>query len=247
LLSLNTHITNMSLLSSITNGFELLISIITKSSPSISVPLFSIRDILTQMFAIDIMGFNINSKLNYRSDKNNNNDFYIFNAKLVAVSDGEIIDCSDEMEDKFNMKRLAGNYIIIKHDTFCYSLYAHIKKGSIKVKNGDMVKQGQIIANVGNSGSGSEPHLHYQLCYFNPKIFDLKLFSIMPTFTSKPLENFKNFLQHPINTSLISTSVNNFTTLYKYTENELIKIDNTKYELNKDGKIPPFGLIKNIK
>ena len=245
LLVINTHITNITFIESLTNIFELLMSAIQKSSPALAVPLFSIRNLLTQMFALDFMGFNIKTKMNYKSDKNNNDDFYIFNAELVAVSDGEIIDCSDKMEDKFSIKRSAGNYIIIKHNILCYSLYGHIKKGSIKVKKGDKVKQGQVIANVGNSGAGSEPHLHYQLCYLDPKVIDLKLFSIMPTLSSKPLENFKNFLQYPINKSLLSTSMNNLVSLYQYTANELNKIDKIKYELNRDGEIPPFGFVRN--
>ena len=37
---------------------------------------------------------------------------------------------------------------------------AHLKKGSIKVKEGQHVNEGEFLAQVGNSGSSSEPHLH---------------------------------------------------------------------------------------
>ena len=33
----------------------------------------------------------------------------------------------------------------------------------MKVKKGDVVKEGQYIANCGNSGNSTEPHLHFQL------------------------------------------------------------------------------------
>ncbi len=36
----------------------------------------------------------------------------------------------------------------------------HLKKGSIKVREGQHVNEGEVLAQVGNSGSSSEPHLH---------------------------------------------------------------------------------------
>ncbi|MDA9852179.1 M23 family metallopeptidase [Flavobacteriaceae bacterium] len=58
---------------------------------------------------------------------------------------------------------MAGNYITIKHDNEEFSFYAHLKKNSIKVRKGDVVKKGQHIANCGNSGNSTEPHLHFQV------------------------------------------------------------------------------------
>ena len=41
-----------------------------------------------------------------------------------------------------------------------YVFYAHFKPGSIRVKQGDRVKRGQVIGLVGNSGNSRGPHLH---------------------------------------------------------------------------------------
>jgi murein DD-endopeptidase MepM/ murein hydrolase activator NlpD len=38
----------------------------------------------------------------------------------------------------------------------------HLSPGTIRVKVGDQVRLGQQIANVGNSGNTTEPHLHIQ-------------------------------------------------------------------------------------
>jgi murein DD-endopeptidase MepM/ murein hydrolase activator NlpD len=56
----------------------------------------------------------------------------------------------------------------------------HFKQGSIQVRQGDRIKQGQLLGLCGNSGNSSEPHLHFHLqntedfniatgvkCYFN--------------------------------------------------------------------------------
>jgi murein DD-endopeptidase MepM/ murein hydrolase activator NlpD len=56
-----------------------------------------------------------------------------------------------------------GNLIIIKHAEGEYSLLAHFKQNSIRVKIGDKVTKGQTIGLCGNSGNSSEPHLHFQV------------------------------------------------------------------------------------
>lgn len=56
-----------------------------------------------------------------------------------------------------------GNYIIIQHSDGNYTLYAHLAQGSINVIAGDEVEQGQVIAKLGNSGSSTGPHLHFEV------------------------------------------------------------------------------------
>ena len=58
---------------------------------------------------------------------------------------------------------LGGNRVILKIRDGVYVLYAHLKQGSLTVKEGDVVKRGQTIAEVGNSGNTSEAHLHCHL------------------------------------------------------------------------------------
>ncbi len=56
-----------------------------------------------------------------------------------------------------------GNYIIIQHVDGNYTLYAHLAEGSITVKNGDTVSQGQVIGKLGNTGRTTGPHLHFEV------------------------------------------------------------------------------------
>lgn len=58
----------------------------------------------------------------------------------------------------------AGNFILIRHDGIlgiAFTLYAHLQKGSIVVKRGQEVYQGDKIAQVGSSGNATRPHLHF--------------------------------------------------------------------------------------
>jgi murein DD-endopeptidase MepM/ murein hydrolase activator NlpD len=49
------------------------------------------------------------------------------------------------------------------HTGGVHSVYAHLKKRSVRVREGDKVKRGQVIGLCGNSGNSSQPHLHFQL------------------------------------------------------------------------------------
>lgn len=53
-----------------------------------------------------------------------------------------------------------GNYVIIQHPNGIQTLYAHCSK--LKVKNGDSVEKGQVIALVGSTGNSTGPHLHIE-------------------------------------------------------------------------------------
>jgi len=53
------------------------------------------------------------------------------------------------------------NFIVLRHDNI-FTLYSHIAKGSAKVREGDGVSTGQIIAETGKSGwIGPVLHLHF--------------------------------------------------------------------------------------
>jgi septal ring factor EnvC (AmiA/AmiB activator) len=56
-----------------------------------------------------------------------------------------------------------GNLIIVDHGNEYYTLYAHV--ADIKVAEGDDVKQGQVIATVGDTGSLQGPRLYFEVRY----------------------------------------------------------------------------------
>ena len=66
-----------------------------------------------------------------------------------------------------------GNYITIDHGDGWQSLYAHC--GTVYVKAGDTVQQGQKLALVGATGLATGPHLHFELThdsvYLNPEYY----------------------------------------------------------------------------
>lgn len=55
----------------------------------------------------------------------------------------------------------AANVVRILHDDGTYAVYAHLNWNSIRVRPGDAVKRGEYIADSGNTGFSSGPHLHF--------------------------------------------------------------------------------------
>ncbi len=96
----------------------------------------------------------------------NNEDFYCFGKPVIAPAEGIVEEVINSVNDNkigdVNLNENWGNTIVIKHAAFLYSKLSHLKKDSIKVKKGDVVKKGDIIAACGNSGRSPEPHLHFQ-------------------------------------------------------------------------------------
>lgn len=56
-----------------------------------------------------------------------------------------------------------GNYVLVALGERRYLLMAHLREGSLRVRTGEPVQSGQRLAEVGNSGNTSGPHLHLEI------------------------------------------------------------------------------------
>ena len=68
-----------------------------------------------------------------------------------------------------------GNCVKIKHNSTYETIYAHMKSFARGIKEGQRVKQGQIIGYVGSTGKSTGPHLHYEVVKGGKKINSQKL------------------------------------------------------------------------
>ena len=97
-----------------------------------------------------------------------NSDFGGQYAPVYAPQDGEVVALDDGWGNTWAYdKSNWGNYVKIKHADGVYTLSAHLLKGSLKVKIGDRVIRGQMIAQQDNSGASQGCHVHFEL-YYDP-------------------------------------------------------------------------------
>src|SRR5262249_8373941 len=61
------------------------------------------------------------------------------------------------------LDNVVGDYITLDLGRGHFAVYAHLQPGSLKVKVGDRVRAGQVLALLGNSGNSDAPHLHFHL------------------------------------------------------------------------------------
>lgn len=116
--------------------------------------------------ALDFMILDQDDK-SYRGAGSSCEMYYCFGKPVTAPADGVITDCIDGIEDneagQVNTVQNWGNSIVIQHAEGLFSQLSHLRKNSIKVKKGEFVKAGDLIAQCGNSGRSPYPHLHFQL------------------------------------------------------------------------------------
>jgi murein DD-endopeptidase MepM/ murein hydrolase activator NlpD len=89
--------------------------------------------------------------------------YEIFGRPVIAPCAGSVIVAVDGLPDmqvpQVDSDHLAGNHVILR----CAGadiLLGHFRQGSLLVRVGQNLVVGEAIAQVGNSGNTSEPHLH---------------------------------------------------------------------------------------
>ena len=82
---------------------------------------------------------------------------------ILVHSDGTVVGVVKNYNKTDKTGSSYGNYIKIKHPNGYYTLYAHLKYGSVCVSVGDKVKKGDHIAIMGNTGRSSGRHLHFEV------------------------------------------------------------------------------------
>jgi murein DD-endopeptidase MepM/ murein hydrolase activator NlpD len=75
------------------------------------------------------------------------------NTPVLASADGIVVGAG--------VDSIYGKFVLVQHDATTLSLYGHNSLNF--VSDGELVRQGDIIAQSGNSGRSSAPHLHFEV------------------------------------------------------------------------------------
>lgn len=81
--------------------------------------------------------------------------------EILAARDGTVTVVVDTNERRG--ENAPNNEVFVNHGDGTAARYAHIKKGGAKVKVGDIVKRGQLLALSGDVGRSLGPHLHFEV------------------------------------------------------------------------------------
>jgi hypothetical protein len=126
---------------------------------------------LGQRFAVDWLRFDATGRL-FAGSGDNNSDFFCYGTDLLAVAAGTVVEARDGIPDNspvgtlpsLTLQNLGGNSIVIDIGGGRFAYYAHVIPGTMTVKIGDSVVQGQVVGKLGNSGNSDAPHLHFHIC-----------------------------------------------------------------------------------
>ena len=137
-------------------------------------------------------------KVTFSGDPFKNESFFNWDRPIYCVEDGTVLLVVDDVPDNFGQKPNPANVgvrnsrILVEHAGSRLSCYYHVRQGSAKVKVGQHVKAGQVLAHLGNAGSSSEPHLHFGYLAFDHRLGYFKNVPIrikgLKTEDGKPVE-----------------------------------------------------------
>ena len=108
-----------------------------------------------------------NKGYSYTRSGTRNEDYFAFGKPIYSVCDALVVKVTKGVRDnkpgEMNPQQTFGNSIVLKTKEGEYIVYAHFEEGTLQLKKGQQVTKGQYLANCGNSGNSSEPHLHFHI------------------------------------------------------------------------------------
>ena len=112
----------------------------------------------------------------FSGDARDVHSYYSNEKAVLAVADGRVVTARDGLPDNIpghgesfhpavpiTLETVAGNTITLDLGGGQFAYYMHLQPGSLRVKAGDRVRRGQVVARIGASGDAREPHLHFEV------------------------------------------------------------------------------------
>ena len=103
-------------------------------------------------------------------DPSKNESYVIFGDPVIAAGSGVVIDTRNDLPENIpphplanlNVQNVLGNHVTEALGGGRYAAYTHLQPGSVVVHVGQRVHRGELLGRVGNTGSSTAPHLHFQ-------------------------------------------------------------------------------------
>jgi hypothetical protein len=136
---------------------------------------------VSQIWAVDLVFLKNGCTFNSKSDNCTLESFYSYEVPVKSPISGVVTKTRDGLKDRRFLfgcvwpfvRSIWGNYVEVRSPDGFRILFAHLQRGSILVKEGDVVEEGSFLGKIGNSGLSSEPHLHMQCFSHGGRYFGL--------------------------------------------------------------------------
>ena len=113
-------------------------------------------------YALDF--FVVDNGKSYQGDGGKLEDYLCYGLPVISPAHGQVVRVMNGLVDnapgEVDTVNNWGNFILIRLQSGLHVLLCHLKLNSIKVKEGEWVNAGDIIASCGNSGRSPQPHIH---------------------------------------------------------------------------------------
>jgi len=121
-------------------------------------------------FAIDWVKLDQDGRM-ARGDADLVANAHAYGEDVLAVTDATVVAVRSDYPEtarlsengRHGLAGASGNHIVLALGQGRHAFYEHLRPGSVRVQVGQRVRRGQAIAEVGYSGSGNWPHLHFHL------------------------------------------------------------------------------------
>ena len=117
----------------------------------------------SQRYALDLVKVGPDGK-SFKADGRQLQDYYSWGQPVRAPLSGIVIESVKTYPDNLpglgDDRDSRGNHVLIRSAAGEIVLLAHLRMESVLVKEGELVQEGQLMAEVGNSGNTTAPHLH---------------------------------------------------------------------------------------
>ncbi|MCG5233910.1 M23 family metallopeptidase [Xanthobacter oligotrophicus] len=123
-----------------------------------------------ERFAIDFVQLDASDRL-FTGDVHKLESYAFYGVPVHAVADGVVVNLYDATDAQvpggdakgITPENIGGNMLVIDMGGGNFAFYAHMQRGSLKVKLGDKVRTGDVIGLLGNTGNTNAPHLHFHV------------------------------------------------------------------------------------
>jgi murein DD-endopeptidase MepM/ murein hydrolase activator NlpD len=112
----------------------------------------------------------------YKGDLHDRRSHHSYDQPVFAVAKGTVVSTRDGRPDNvpgfypdfsppadLSLDTATGNFVIVDLGGGQFAHYYHLQPGSLRVKPGDRVTSGELLARIGTSGDANVPHLHFEV------------------------------------------------------------------------------------